>query len=87
MLFTPSEILDDLIEEGFRPLRVVASGTLARLLPPRTLKKIVNNPSLYKEFLEFSRSMMLCLKYWSGSKSSFRTFSVGRRRNSNEEMV
>ena len=53
--FTPSEIIDNLIEEGFKPVRVVASGTLARLLPRRTLKKIVNNPPLYKEFLEFSR--------------------------------
>lgn len=86
--FTPSEILDDLIEEGFRPLRVVASGTLARLLPPRTLKKIVNNPSLYKEFLEFSREYDALFEVLGvGAKVASGLLVVGERRNSNEEMV
>jgi SAM-dependent methyltransferase len=86
--FTPSEIIDDLIEEGFRPLRVVASGTLARLLPRRTLKKIVNSPSLYKEFLELSREYDALFEVLGvGAKVASGLLVVGERKNHSEEMV
>lgn len=86
--FTPSEIVDGLIEEGFKPLRVVASGTLARLLPRRTLKKIVNSPSLYREFLEFSREYDALFEMLGvGAKVASGLLVVGERKNSGEKMV
>lgn len=52
--FLPEELIDIVLEAGFNPRRVVATGSLARLLPPRTLKKIVKDQVLYQDFLELS---------------------------------
>ncbi len=52
--FTPQEIADLVIANGLRLKRMAATGTLARLLPPRTLRKIVRDPELYREFVHLS---------------------------------
>ncbi|MDK2897631.1 MAG: hypothetical protein PWP04_1751 [Candidatus Atribacteria bacterium] len=52
--FMPEELVDMLLEVKFNPRRIVATGTLARLLPRRTLKKIVRDRVLYQDFLELS---------------------------------
>ncbi len=53
--FTPEEIADAIMERGFEIKRVSATGTLARLVPPRALRRILKNQQLTEEFLELSR--------------------------------
>lgn len=53
--FLPGEIVDGIEAFGLQVRRVVATGSLARLLPRRTLRSIMRNPKLYEEFLELSR--------------------------------
>ncbi len=53
--FLPEEIVDEVRASGFRVRRVVATGSLARLLPRKTLRAIVRDPGLYEDFLELSR--------------------------------
>lgn len=53
--FLPEELVDGVEAFGLRVRRVVATGSLARLLPKRTLRTIMRNPKLYEEFLELSR--------------------------------
>lgn len=53
--FLPEEIVDRMENFGLSVRRVVATGTLARLLPKKTLRTIVKNPRLFEEFLELSR--------------------------------
>lgn len=52
--FLPEEIVDRIKDFGLSVRRVVATGTLARLLPKKTLRTIVKNPRLFEEFLELS---------------------------------
>ncbi|WP_427365625.1 class I SAM-dependent methyltransferase [Candidatus Caldatribacterium saccharofermentans] len=52
--FLPMELVNEVESSGFRVQRVVATGTLSRLVSPRTLRRIVRNPKLYEEFLKLS---------------------------------
>lgn len=53
--FLPSELLEVVEECGLKPRRLVATGSLSRLLPTKTLRAIVRNSWFYREFLELSR--------------------------------
>ncbi len=53
--FTPEEVADAVIELGFEVKRIAATGTLARLIPTRALRRILKNPQLTEEFLDLSR--------------------------------
>ena len=52
--FLPSELLEVVEECGLNPQRLVATGSLSRLLSPKTLRAIVRNPGLYRDFLKLS---------------------------------
>ena len=78
--FLPEEIIDILIKENYQPLRVVASGSLVRLLSPLTLRKIYKNQETYRSFLN------LCREYDSqievlgvGARSASGLFIVAER--------
>lgn len=53
--FLPKEIVDAVEDCGLEVRRIVATGSLARLLSRKTLRTIVRNPKLYEEFLKLSR--------------------------------
>lgn len=53
--FLPEELVDAVSSCGFRIRRIMAPGSLARLLPKRTLRAIVRDRERYEEFLELSR--------------------------------
>ncbi len=52
--FLPQEIVDMIEANGFTIERLVATGTLARMLPLKTLRKLSKNSKLYHEFLRIS---------------------------------
>lgn len=67
--FLPKELMDMIIEQNFRPIRAMATGTLARLLKTKTLQRIVNNQKTYQQFLG------ICQEY----DSQFEVLGVGAR--------
>lgn len=67
--FLPKELMDMVIEQNFRPIRVMATGTLARLLKTKTLQRIINNQKAYQQFLG------ICQEY----DSQFEVLGVGAR--------
>jgi len=67
--FLPQELIDMVVEQNFQPIRIVANGTLARLLKTKTLQRIVNNQKAYQYFLEMSREY----------DSQFEVLGVGAR--------
>ena len=67
--FLPQELIDMIIEQNFQPVRIMATGTLARLLKTKTLQRIVNNQKAYQHFLEMSREY----------DSQFEVLGVGAR--------
>lgn len=52
--FTPQEILNLVIQNGLKPKKCAATGTLARLISPAARRKLIRNPRLYQEFLDLS---------------------------------
>ncbi len=52
--FLPQEIVGMVEANGFTIERLVATGTLARMLPLKTLRKLSKNSKLYREFLRIS---------------------------------
>lgn len=67
--FLPKELIDLVVEQNFKLDRIVATGTLARLLKTKTLQRIVNNQKAYQQFLE------ICQEY----DSQFEVLGVGAR--------
>ncbi|NLJ50491.1 MAG: class I SAM-dependent methyltransferase [Candidatus Atribacteria bacterium] len=67
--FLPQELIDMVIEQNFQPVRIMATGTLARLLKTKTLQRIVNNQKAYQYFLKMSREY----------DSQFEVLGVGAR--------
>ncbi|HSV31530.1 MAG TPA: class I SAM-dependent methyltransferase [Atribacteraceae bacterium] len=52
--YAPRELVDEIIATGFTIKRVAATGTLARLLPRKTLLSILKKAELYRHFLQMS---------------------------------
>jgi len=67
--FLPGELVDIVAEQNFQPVRIMATGTLARLLKTKTLHRIVNNQKTYQQFLK------ICQEY----DSQFEVLGVGAR--------
>lgn len=52
--FLPQEVISMVETNGFAIERLVATGTLARMLSPKTLRKLSKDANLYREFLKIS---------------------------------
>ncbi len=65
--FLPKELIDIIIQQNFQPVRITATGTLARLLKTKTLRRMVNNQKIYRQFLE------ICQEY----DSQFEVLGIG----------
>ncbi|MCX7667942.1 MAG: methyltransferase domain-containing protein [Atribacterota bacterium] len=84
--FTPQEIIDLVMDSGLKVRRCVATGTLARLLSSAARKKLVRDPELYREFLEFSLHYDAQFEVLGvGCKVASGFLLVGEKEKNNEE--
>ncbi|MCR4420290.1 MAG: methyltransferase domain-containing protein [Clostridia bacterium] len=79
--FTPQEFLAELEKAGLEPVEVSATGTLARLVGRRTLRRILRHPQCREDFLNLCESLEVRSEFWGvGAEGAAGLLAVCRPR-------